>query len=132
MEIFAWLILILCLMVGLLGTFLPILPGTVLVLIGALIHKWVFPNILNRWVIFAVAGIVFLTWLIDFIAIYIGTRWGRASKFGFTGAMTGAFVGLLFPPLGFLAGPAVGTVVAELMARRNLHDCLWSGGGSGF
>jgi uncharacterized protein YqgC (DUF456 family) len=38
------------------------------------------------------------------------------------GAALGGLAGLLFGPIGMLAGPLVGAVVAELLARRDLRQ----------
>ena len=97
MEILAWIVLILCLLLSLLGTFLPVIPGSVLVLIGALVHKWVFPHMLSKWVIIGVGLIALLSWGIDFIGVMIGSRFGKGTKYGLTGAMIGALGGIFFP-----------------------------------
>jgi len=131
MGFFAWAFLILCLLGSLAGTFLPALPGTALILVGALVHKFVFPNILNTYVIIGVGVLALLGWIIDFVALLVGAKLGKASRRGLLGATIGAVAGLFFPPFGLIAGPVFGAMAGELTAQRTLKDSLQSGLGAG-
>ena len=43
-EYLAWSLTVLLMLVGLAGTFLPLLPGTFLILLAALVHKLLLPE----------------------------------------------------------------------------------------
>ncbi|MGE4513059.1 DUF456 domain-containing protein [Chryseobacterium taeanense] len=115
------LINILCLILlflGILGTFLPILPGLLLSICGLLIYKFGTDAdlpILYIWVfvILTIASVV-LNYVIPAKTNqkYGGTRWGSI------GSIIGTIVGIFLPiPLGFLVGMFAGVFIGEL-----LHD----------
>ncbi|SDI72143.1 hypothetical protein SAMN05421846_11289 [Chryseobacterium taeanense] len=112
---------ILCLILlflGILGTFLPILPGLLLSICGLLIYKFGTDAdlpILYIWVfvILTIASVV-LNYVIPAKTNqkYGGTRWGSI------GSIVGTIVGIFLPiPLGFLVGMFAGVFIGEL-----LHD----------
>ncbi|GEN76467.1 DUF456 domain-containing protein [Chryseobacterium hagamense] len=115
------LIEILCLVLlflGILGTFLPILPGLLLSICGLLIYKFGtdadLPMIyVWAFVILTVASVV-LNYVIPAKTNqkYGGTRWGSI------GSIVGTIIGMFLPiPLGFLVGMFAGVFIGEL-----LHD----------
>ncbi|MCW3161530.1 DUF456 domain-containing protein [Chryseobacterium oryctis] len=115
------LINILCLIllfIGILGTFLPVLPGLLLSICGLLIYKFGTDadlSILYIWVFGALTLFsVVLSYVIPAKTTkkYGGTRWGSI------GSIIGTIVGIFLPiPLGFLAGMFAGVFIGEL-----LHD----------
>ncbi|MCF2219813.1 DUF456 domain-containing protein [Chryseobacterium sp. PS-8] len=115
------LINILCLILlvlGIVGTFLPVLPGLLLSICGLLIYKYGTDADLSMiyvwvFVILTVASVV-LNYIIPAKTNqkYGGTRWGSI------GSVIGTIVGIFLPiPLGFLVGMFAGVFVGEL-----LHD----------
>lgn len=109
---------IVLLILGILGTFLPVLPGLVLSLAGLLIYKYGTDadlSVLYIWafVILTLASVV-LSYIIPAKTNrkYGGTRWGSI------GSVIGTIVGIFLPiPLGFLVGMFAGVFIGEL-----LHD----------
>ncbi|OBW39756.1 hypothetical protein AB670_03895 [Chryseobacterium sp. MOF25P] len=109
---------IILLILGILGTFLPVLPGLVLSLAGLLIYKYGTDadlSVLYIWafVILTLASVV-LSYVIPAKTNrkYGGTRWGSI------GSVVGTIVGIFLPiPLGFLVGMFAGVFIGEL-----LHD----------
>ena len=115
------LIEILCLVLlflGILGTFLPVLPGLLLSICGLLIYKFGTDANLSMiyvWVfVILTAASVVLNYVIPAKTNqkYGGTRWGSI------GSIVGTIVGMFLPiPLGFLVGMFAGVFIGEL-----LHD----------
>lgn len=111
-------ICVILLILGILGTFLPVLPGLVLSLAGLLIYKYGTDadlSVLYIWVfvILTLASVV-LNYVIPAKTNrkYGGTRWGSI------GSIIGTFIGIFLPiPLGFLVGMFAGVFIGEL-----LHD----------
>lgn len=117
--------------VGLIGTIVPLLPGTTFVLIGVLIPKFFIPGSIS-W---AVIGWITLFWVFsviaDFAGIIIGSRLFGGSKWGMTGASGGAFVGMFFSLPALLLGTFLGAVAAEKFgAKKTDRDSLRSGVGA--
>ena len=107
------------LILGILGTFLPVLPGLLLSLCGLLIYKFGTDAPLSMiyvWIfVFLTAISVVLNYVIPARTNrkYGGTRWGSV------GSVIGTLVGMFFIPVpfGFLIGMFLGVFIGEL-----LHD----------
>jgi len=132
MEIFAWVLLIVLVVVGLAGMILPGVPGTALILLGAIIHRLILPMYIS-WVVIVILGFgVALSWAIDFFGSTMGAKWGGASRWGILGAMAGAIIGIFFFPFGLVLGPLIGAFLGELIAARaNLKQATRAGVGAG-
>lgn len=113
------LVSILLLLVGILGTFLPVLPGLLLSLCGLLIYKFGTDSSLSMVYIWIFVFLTLLSIILNYVIPartnrkYGGTRWGSA------GSVIGTILGMFFIPVpfGFLIGMFLGVFVGEL-----LHD----------
>jgi uncharacterized protein len=132
MELFCWLFTILLFAIGLIGTVLPFLPGTTIILVAAIIHRLVIgPDKSISWRVITVLLVLTLaTYALDFLSGYFGAKYFGASKWGMFGAAIGALVGIFFGLLGLFIGPVVGALVGEFIARKKLIDAGRAGWGS--
>ncbi|MDO5610262.1 MAG: DUF456 domain-containing protein [Pseudomonadota bacterium] len=107
--------------VGLIGTVLPALPGLPLVFFGLLLAAWVdgFQQVHWGWMI-PLGLLTLLSLVVDFWATAVGAKRVGASRYAIWGAIIGTFAGLFFGPIGLLAGPFVGALGGELIHRRSL------------
>ena len=132
LEIVAWGALVVGLVCGPFGAFVPVVPGAVLPVAGALIHKLILPQFLSWWTIAALVVLAVLERVVDFVGTLAGAKWTGATRWGLFGAVIGGIVGLFFVPLGLLLGPVIGAFVAEVVfARRGVRDSAKSGVGAG-
>ena len=117
---------------GLLGTLLPILPGTVIAFSGIAVHKLLLGEASVSWEFVAIAlGITLLTLVIDAWCTWWGARRFGASWKGALGAVLGGLFGLLFFSLpGLILGPIVGAVLFELLDNRPGHEAARAGAGT--
>lgn len=117
--------------VGLLGTLLPAIPGTPLVFAGMLLAAWAgdFRQI-SGWTVALLACLTLVSVVTDFIASMLGTKVAGASRWAFVGAGVGALVGLFFGILGLLVGPFVGAVVGEAIATNHFRRAMAAGVGA--
>ena len=117
--------------VGIVGTLLPALPGLPLVFAGLLVAAWAdgFAHI-SVWTLVLLGVITGLAMLADFAAGLLGTRVAGASKWAMLGAAIGTIAGLFFGPIGLLLGPFVGAVVGELIYQENLKQAAKAGLGA--
>jgi uncharacterized protein YqgC (DUF456 family) len=123
MEIIIFIFLLALLLVGLLGVFIPILPGIPFMFCAVLVYGIVdkFGHISgNELIIFGVMALISL--FIDYLAGALGAKMFGASGKGTLGGIIGSIVGLiLFPPLGVFIGLALGVLIAEFVfAKKNL------------
>ena len=117
---------------GILGTILPILPGTVIAFIGIALHKLLLGDASVSWGFVAFAFLItLLTLWIDIWCTWWGARKFGATWMGAAGAVLGALIGLVFFSFpGLIIGPIIGAVVFELMADRSGSEATRAGFGT--
>src|SRR6266700_7622582 len=132
MELFWWLITIVLFAVGLIGTVLPVFPGTIIILAGAVIHRVMLgPEKSIGWRTIAVLVLLTLaTYALDFVSGYFGARYFGATKWGLFGAIVGALIGIFFGIAGLFIGPVIGAVLGEFVAGKRMIDAGRAGWGS--
>jgi uncharacterized protein YqgC (DUF456 family) len=107
--------------VGVLGTVLPIIPGALFVFGGLLLAAWADHFTRVGWVgLTIVAALGLLSWALDFLATLMGAKRVGASPLALVGATLGGALGLFLGLPGLILGPFVGAVGGELIARRDL------------
>jgi uncharacterized protein len=132
MELFWWLITIVLFAVGLIGTVLPVIPGTTIILAAAVIHRIMLgaEKSVGWWSIVMLALLTLLTYLLDFLSGYFGAKYFGATKWGMFGAVLGAIVGLFFGIIGLFVGPVIGAVAGEFIAGKRMIEAGRAGWGS--
>ena len=112
MDILLIIIGIICLVTGMLGCVLPLLPGPPLAYVGMLLFHF--------------------TDRLQFtpVQLVVWAKYAGGTKWGNWGCVIGTVVGLFFPPWGIILGPFFGAVLGELVGDKNLKDALRSGFGS--
>ena len=132
MELLWWLITIILFAVGLIGTVVPVLPGTTIILAAAVIHRLMLgPEKSVGWRTLSILVLLTLaTYALDFLGAYFGAKYFGASKWGTFGAIIGALAGLFFGIVGLFVGPLVGAIVGEFIAGKRMIDAGRAGWGS--
>ena len=109
-------------LVGLAGSVLPALPGTPLVLAGLVLAAWADGFQQVGWPTLLLLTLLMVTaYGIDLLATMLGAKRAGASRWGLAGAMLGTVVGIFFGLPGLLAGPFLGAVAGEYLARGDLR-----------
>jgi uncharacterized protein YqgC (DUF456 family) len=115
-----WVLCVALIALGLAGTVLPVLPGTVLVWAGIFLGAWVdnFTRVgVTTVVVISVLGV--LAWGLDYVAGLLGAQKAGASKQALLGAAVGTVLGLFMGLVGVLFMPLVGAAVGEYVARKD-------------
>ncbi len=109
-------------MVGILGSFLPVLPdrpSVGLVCCFCNLTKAV-PN--DYWVLGITLAIAVIVAILDYVIPAKGTKRFGGSKYGIWGTNIGLIVGLIAPiPFGVIIGPFVGALIGELIHDSQDH-----------
>jgi uncharacterized protein len=106
--------------VGVIGTVLPALPGAPIVFLGLLLAAWVDHFEKVGWFTLTVLAVLtVLTFVVDFMAASLGAKRVGASWAALAGAALGMIVGLFFSIPGLILGPFVGAVLGEYLARKD-------------
>jgi uncharacterized protein YqgC (DUF456 family) len=132
MEILWWFITIVLFAVGMIGSVVPMLPGTTIIFAAALIHRIVLgpEKSVGWWTIAALALLTLLSYAFDVLAGYFGAKYCGATKWGTFGAIIGALVGLFFGIIGLFVGPVIGAIAGEFIAGKRMIDAERAGWGS--
>ncbi len=130
-EIIGLVVALIVMCVGLVGSVLPGLPSTPIVLLTGLGHKLYFRESGPAWwVIGVMAAIVLTSLLVDYAASVYGAKKLGATWRGMTGAIVGGLVGLFFNLPGILLGPFIGAVLFELAGGRDWRESSKAGVGA--
>lgn len=115
-----WILSAALIVLGLAGTVLPVLPGTVLVWGGILLGAWIddFTRVGVTTVV-VVTLLAVLAWALEYVAGLLGARKAGASKLALLGAAAGTVLGLFMGLVGVLFMPLVGATVGEYLAQKN-------------
>lgn len=103
-------------LIGIAGSFLPVLPGPFMGWIGLLLLHLtnVIPISYPLLIITFLISVVI--WMLDYIIPSMGTKRFGGSRWGAIGTTIGLIVGILLPiPLGFLFGAFLGALIGELL-----------------
>lgn len=121
MELLLWTLCVAFVLVGLIGTIVPLLPGTPMIFLGLLLGAWTDDFQKVGWFTLSILGILTaLTFVVDFIATKIGVEKAGASSLATIGAFVGAIVGLFFGFMGVFVFPFLGAAIGEYLVKKDL------------
>lgn len=120
MENIFVLISVILIFIGILGTFLPILPGLGLSFLGLLIYQYGTDSHISEHYIIIFGILTLFSFILDYLLPIKLTKKYGGSKLGNIGGFLGAIIGIFLPiPLGFLIGMLVGVFIGELIYDQN-------------
>ena len=119
MDIFFLILGFLLMLLGIVGSILPVLPGTPISWLG-LLMLYLAPSIKPDWWFLGITLVIAVfIYVMDYIVPAIGTKKFGGSKAGVWGAVLGLVVGLLAPiPFGIIIGPFIGALMGELLVAK--------------
>ncbi len=124
MDIFLIITAGIFLLVGFMGSVLPVLPGTPLSYIGIILLHLSSKVELSTQFLIGWGLAVIAVQILDYAIPIWGAKKFGGSKLGVWGSIVGMLVGAFFGPLGITLGPFVGAMVGELMAGKAKRDAL--------
>ncbi len=120
-----------CVVVGVFGSFLPILPGPPISWFGVLLVYFTTAIEMNYWVLGIGFVVAAATVILDYVIPARGTKHFGGSSYGVWGTNIGLVVGIFLPiPFGFIIGPFVGAFVGEIIFNNNHKRALKAATGS--
>ncbi len=130
MEIFLIILAFACIILGILGSVLPVLPGVPLSYVGILLLHFTEKVQFSTQFLILWAVLVILVQLLDYYVPIWGTKKFGGSKRGVWGCAIGMVVGMFFGPWGIILGPFAGAIVGELTGGKQTQDAIKAGFGS--
>jgi uncharacterized protein YqgC (DUF456 family) len=132
-EIMGWILIVACFIIAFIGTFYPIIPSVVFMILGYIIYGLFFSFAQLNW-LFWIIQLLFVVLLFsaDMAANAFGVKKFGGTKAGMWGSSIGLIVGpFVIPVAGIIVGPFLGAILAELvMTRKGLKQAFKSGIGS--
>lgn len=120
-------------LVGILGSFLPVLPGPPLSWLGLLL-LYLTKAIPNDWTFLGITLLIALIAVVlDYVIPAMGAKKFGGSKKGMIGTTVGLLVAIFFPVMGFLGiviWPFIGAIVGELLNKSETNTAVKAGFGS--
>ena len=114
---------------GIVGCFIPVVPGPLLSYCGVLcLLAADAPPSTTTIVAFGVATIIVS--ILDYVIPMVGAKRFNCSKIGAWGATFGTIVGLFFFPLGLILGPFLGAFIVELIVKKSVAAAALGGIGA--
>ena len=121
MTTLLWIVAVAMIVIGVVGTVLPALPGAVFVLGGIALAAWIDGFVtISGWTVGAVAVLAALAFAADYVAAMLGAKKAGASRLAIAGAAIGTIVGVFTGLVGVLFMPLVGAAIGEFIADRDM------------
>ena len=131
MDIFLTIVGLLFMALGVIGSFLPVLPGPLTSWVGLLLLHLTDAIPMDASFLIITLIIAILIWILDYIIPAMGTKKFGGTKYGMIGTTLGLIVGLLSPiPGGIIIGPFVGALIGELANNADSKTALKAAFGS--
>lgn len=122
---------IVCGVVGVVGSVVPVLPGPALSFVGMVLAYFRGGDYISTRLLWIWGIITLIITVLDYILPGYFSKMFGGTKAGITGATIGVFAGLFMGPIGIILGPFVGAVIGELLhERQNLERATTVGFGS--
>ena len=131
MEILFFVIASFCMIVGLFGSFLPILPGAPVSWLGLLLLHLIPSVPMNYWFLGITLFFAIGIYALNLIVPAMGTKKFGGSKTGMIGATVGLLVGIITPiPFGMLIGAFAGAFIGEIINKSDRKSAVRAAFGS--
>jgi len=121
MDIFIFVFGLFLLVLGLIGCWLPVLPGPPLCFVALLIQQFKTEPPFSSSFLWAWAGITVVVTLMDYVIPLFGIKHFGGTQYGLWGCVIGLLAGFWFGPVGIIAGPFLGAFVGEIIIQQDVN-----------
>ena len=130
MDVILLILAFLCIVLGIIGSIVPGLPGMPFAYLGLWIAQAT-ERVDFSWQMLLIWGIVtVVAQVLDYVVPAWGTKRFGGTKYGVWGSTIGVFAGLWFGAVGVIVGPLVGAIIGELIGGKEAREALRAGWGS--
>ncbi len=133
MDLLLLLLGFLLMITGILGSFLPVLPGPPISWVGLLLLSLTKAVPTDGWFLGITGAVALLVGVLDYIIPALGTKKFGGSKAGMAGTMVGLLISILFPVLGIfgiIVWPFIGALAGELLHKADRKTAMKAAFGS--
>ena len=120
MHAFWWSLTLLLMAVGMVGTVIPLLPGTTIIFAAAVVHRVMLgeEHSVGWWTLGGLLILTIVSHVLDITSGSLGAKKFGATRWGAIGGLVGTILGMFFFPWGLLLGPVLGVLAGELIAGQ--------------
>ena len=112
---------------GIIGSFMPILPGPLTSWLGLFILNLISSVEIDNTLLIITFIIATTIFILDSLIPIYGSKYFGATKYGIIGASIGLVIGIITPiPFGILIGPILGALIGELLFNNDLKKSIKS------
>ena len=130
MTIFLISLAVVCLLTGLAGCVIPVLPGPPISYLGILLLHFTNDYDYSLTTLLVLLALVIVVTILDYVIPMLGSKYLGAGKWGSAGSFIGTIIGLFFLPWGLIVGPFLGAFIGEKISGKGWHDAFVAGTGS--
>lgn len=131
MDIFLVILGSICLLVGLIGCIVPMLPGPPIAYVALVLLQLTDKVTFTPMQLFLWLLLVVVIQILDYFVPMFGVKRFGGTGWGNWGCIIGTFAGLfLFPPWGVIIGPFAGAFIGELLGGKETRHALKAGFGA--
>lgn len=131
MELFLVLTALLLMILGIIGSFLPVLPGPLTSWAGLLVLHFTDGVELSQTFLISTLLVAIVIYVLDYIIPAMGTKRFGGSRSGMIGTTLGLIIGIISPlPFGIIIGPFTGALIGEMIHRNDLNKAIKAAFGS--
>jgi uncharacterized protein len=126
-----WIVLgITLVVVGIIGSILPLLPGPPIAYVGLLMQQLRDPEPFSLQFLLIWLGIVVVSLVLDYLVPAWGTKKFGGTKYGVWGSTIGFVLAFWLGPWGVIIGPFIGAFVGEMIGGQDSRKSLRAAWGS--
>ena len=127
MDLFLIIISAVLIILGIIGSFMPILPGPLTSWFGLFILNLISSVEIDSALLIITFIIAITIFILDSLIPIYGSKYFGATKYGIIGASIGLVIGIITPiPFGILIGPILGALIGELLFNNDLRKSIKS------
>jgi len=127
MDLFLLILSAMLIILGIIGSFIPILPGPLTSWFGLFILNLISTVEIDKTLLIITFIIALIIFVLDSLIPIYGSKYFGATKYGILGASIGLLIGIITPiPFGIIIGPILGALIGELLFNNDLKKSIKS------
>ncbi len=127
MELFLIIFSSALIILGIVGSFIPVLPGPLTSWFGLFTFNLISSVEIDKTLLLITFIIAIIIFILDNLIPIYGSKYFGATRYGIIGASIGLIIGILSPiPFGILIGPIFGALIGELLFNNDLKKSIKS------
>ena len=108
---------------GLIGSFLPVIPGPITCWFGLFTLSQIQDFPYNNTLLILTFIVAIIIFIVDYFIPIIGSKYFGGSKYGIIGTTIGLLIGLLSPiPFGIIIGAFLGALIGEYFGGKSVSE----------